>query len=81
MPVITIGGLQLGNLLTGAVVLETVMAIPGVGRLLVEAVQHRDQNVVLAATIVSAACFVGINILTDLSYAVVDRRVRLGGRN
>jgi peptide/nickel transport system permease protein len=76
LPVITFGGLQLGVLLTGAVITETVFAIPGAGRLMLDSVQHRDQAVVETAVLLGAVGFVLINLLTDVSYAAVDPRIR-----
>jgi len=76
LPVITFGSLQLGVLLTGAVVTETVFAVPGVGRLVLDAVRMRDHSVVEAAVIVGAIGFIVINFLTDVSYAIVDPRIR-----
>jgi peptide/nickel transport system permease protein len=77
LPVVTFGGLQLGVLLTGAVVIESVFAIPGIGRLVLDSLQARDQNVVQAAILLGAAGFVVTNLLTDLSYSLIDPRVRL----
>ena len=76
LPVITYGGLQLGILLTGAIVTETVFAIPGLGLLVVDAVSQRDQSVVRAAVLVGATGFVIMNTLVDLSYGAIDPRVR-----
>jgi ABC-type dipeptide/oligopeptide/nickel transport system permease component len=80
LPVVTFGGLQLGVLLTGAVVIESVFAIPGTGRLVLDALAARDQDVVQAAILVGAAGFVAANLLTDLSYSVIDPRIRLAAR-
>ncbi len=78
IPVITVMGLQLGHLLGGAVIVETVFAWPGVGRLLVEAIGNRDYPLVQATILFITAGFVLINFLVDLSYGVIDPRVRLG---
>jgi ABC-type dipeptide/oligopeptide/nickel transport system permease component len=80
LPVVTFGGLQLGVLLTGAVVIESVFAIPGIGRLVLDALQARDQDVVQAAILIGGAGFVATNLLTDLSYGVIDPRIRLARR-
>ena len=80
LPVVTFGGLQLGVLLTGAVVIESVFAIPGIGRLVLDALQARDQEVVQAAILIGAVGFVVANLLTDLSYSVIDPRIRLAHR-
>jgi ABC-type dipeptide/oligopeptide/nickel transport system permease component len=78
IPVITVGGLQFGQLLAGAVIVETVFAWPGVGRLLVDAISNRDYPVVQAAILFITAGFVVVNLLVDLSYAYLDPRIRFG---
>ena len=78
IPVITLIGLQLGHLLGGAVIVETVFAWPGVGRLLVEAISNRDYPLVQAAILLVTIGFITINFLVDLSYGYLDPRVRLG---
>jgi ABC-type dipeptide/oligopeptide/nickel transport system permease component len=77
IPVVTVMGLQLGTLLGGAVIVESVFAWPGVGRLLVEAIGNRDYPLVQAAILVITSAFVCINLLVDLSYAYLDPRIRL----
>lgn len=79
LPVITILGLQLGALLAGAVITETVFSWPGIGLLTVEAIQTRDYPVVQACVLLIALTYVLINSLTDLVYALVDPRIRVGG--
>lgn len=76
IPVVTVAGLQLGQLLAGAVIVETVFAWPGVGRLLVDAIGNRDYPVVQVAVLVITASFILVNLLVDLSYAYLDPRVR-----
>ncbi|MFI4981669.1 MAG: ABC transporter permease [Nevskiales bacterium] len=76
MPIITLLGLQLAQLLGGAVVTERVFAWPGVGSLVVEAVFNRDFPVVQGVTLVIAGIFVAANLLVDMSYALLDPRVR-----
>lgn len=76
LPLITVMGLELGGLLTGAVITETVFAWPGIGRLAVNAVSTRDYPLVQAAVIFIAIVFIGINFLIDCSYALIDPRVR-----
>ena len=78
IPVITVVGLQLGHLLGGTVIVETVFAWPGVGRLLVEAISNRDYPLVQAAILLITSGFILINFLVDLSYGFLDPRVRLG---
>lgn len=77
LPVITLLGLQLGALLGGAVITETVFAWPGIGLLVVESIQRRDYPVVQACVLFISMAYVLVNILTDLVYAQVDPRVRL----
>jgi peptide/nickel transport system permease protein len=78
LPVLTVLGMQLGALLGGAVVTETVFNWPGIGSLLVESIQRRDYPVVQGCVLSISLCYVVINLLTDLVYAWVDPRVRLG---
>jgi len=77
LPVLTLLGLQLGALLGGAVITETVFAWPGIGSLLVEAIQARDFPVVQGSVLLVAGLYVAVNMATDLAYAYVDPRVRL----
>ncbi|MFP4199959.1 MAG: ABC transporter permease [Clostridia bacterium] len=76
IPVITVVGGQVGRLLSGAVLTETVFAWPGLGRLLVDSILTRDLPTVQGCLIVIAVTFVGINLITDLMYAYLDPRVR-----
>ena len=78
LPVITLMGLQLGALLAGAVITETVFSWPGVGLLTIEAIQSRDYPVVQACVLLISITYVIVNLLTDLAYAWVDPRIRLG---
>lgn len=80
LPVITLVGLQLGALLSGAVITETVFSWPGIGSLVVEAIHRRDYPVVQATVLCISMSYVVLNVLTDLAYARIDPRVRLGGR-
>lgn len=77
LPVVTIVGLQLGALLGGAVLTETVFNLGGVGRALFDAITGRDYAVVQGFTVVIAAGYVMVNLLVDLSYAYLDPRIRL----
>jgi peptide/nickel transport system permease protein len=81
LPVITMLGLQLGALLAGAVITETVFSWPGIGLLTIESIQSRDYPVVQACVLLISVTYVLVNLLTDLAYAWVDPRVRLGGRH
>lgn len=78
VPVVTILGLKVGELIGGAVVVETVFAWPGLGRLVVHAVALRDLAVVQAILILIAATMVATNLMVDLLYGWIDPRVRLG---
>lgn len=78
IPVVTVAGLQFGSLLAGAVIVETVFAWPGAGRLLVDAISNRDYPIVQAAILFITAGFVLLNLLVDLSYGLLDPRVRHG---
>ena len=75
IPVVTVAGLQLGYLLGGAIVTETVFAWPGLGRLLVQSILARDFPVVQAAVLLLATSFVAINLATDLIYGLLDPRI------
>lgn len=77
IPIVTIVGLQFGQLLGGAVIVETVFSWPGVGRMLIDAIGQRDYNLVQAAIILIATGFVTINLIVDLLYGYLDPRVRL----
>lgn len=77
IPVVTVLGLQLASLIGGSVVIETVFAWPGVGSLAVEAIAGRDFPIVQAVVLLSSAAFVLINLLVDLSYALLDPRVEV----
>src|SRR5437867_3022891 len=77
LPVITVSGLSLGFMLSGAIIIETVFAWPGMGRLIVQAVPGRDFPVIQAGVFVFAVVFVVINLVVDLLYTVADPRVRI----
>jgi peptide/nickel transport system permease protein len=77
LPLITIAGINLGLLLGGTVVTETVFSWPGVGRLIVQSVSQRDYPVIIAGVVVVCLIFVIINLIVDLLYAYLDPRVRL----
>ena len=76
IPLVTVVGLQIGELLSGTVVIETVFAWPGVGRLVVQAVFQRDYPLVQAAVFVLAMTFVGVNLFVDVTYRFLDPRIR-----
>lgn len=75
LPIVTVLGLQFAYLLSGAVVTETIFAIPGVGRLAVYAIQGRDFPVVQGAVLVISLLFVLVNLMVDLLYAMIDPRI------
>jgi len=77
LPVITVIGLDLGTLLGGAVITETIFAWPGVGRLVVQAIETKDYPVIQTAVILLATLFVVLNLLVDLTYTYLDPRIRL----
>ena len=76
LPIVTVLGLQLGSLLAGAVITETVFAWDGVGRLLVESIEKRDYPVTQACVLVVALTYVLVNFATDVLYTKIDPRVR-----
>ncbi len=77
IPIVTVLGVDLAQLLGGAVVTETVFAWPGLGRLMVDSVSGRDYPVVQAAVLMIATLVVLLNLVVDLTYRVLDPRVRL----
>ncbi len=77
IPIVTIVGIELGTLLGGSVITETIFAWPGVGRLSVQAIYNRDYPVVQAAVFLLAATFIVVNLLVDLIYTYLDPRIRL----
>jgi len=76
LPILTLLGLQLGGLLGGAVITETVFAWPGLGLLMIEAIQQRDYPVVQAAVLCISVTYIVVNLLTDLLYAWLDPRIQ-----
>ncbi len=77
LPLVTIGGINLGILLGGTVVTETVFSWPGMGRLIVQAVTQRDYPVIMAGVVVASFLFVAINFMVDMLYGILDPRIRL----
>lgn len=76
IPVLTVLGLQVGSLLGGAVLTETIFSWPGIGKWLIDAIARRDYPVVQAGILVSALVFIGVNLVVDVLYGVVNPRVR-----
>ena len=75
IPVITVIGLQFGNLLGGAMLTEVVFSIPGIGRLMIDSIKQRDYPVVQGSVLFVATCFTLVNLLVDILYVVVDPKV------
>ena len=79
VPIVTVAGIQFGVLLGGAIVIETLFGLPGVGRLTVTAINQRNYTVVQGAVLVIATLFIVVNLLTDLLYGWLDPRISAGG--
>ncbi len=77
LPVVTLAGLQAGAMVGGAVLIETVFAWPGIGRLLFDALSQRDYSLLLGTFLVTAALAVAFNVITDVVYTLVDPRIEL----
>ncbi|RUW28736.1 ABC transporter permease [Mesorhizobium sp. M1E.F.Ca.ET.041.01.1.1] len=76
VPLVTVVGMSFAGMLGGVVITEAVFAIPGVGSLLVEAIQHRDVPVIQGVLLISACVYVMVNLLVDLSYPLMDPRIK-----
>lgn len=76
IPILTVAGIQVASLLGGAVIVEQIFALPGVGRYIYEAIQNRDYPVVQGVTLVLATIFVLVSLIVDILYAVLDPRLR-----
>lgn len=81
LPIITLLGLQLGVLLGGAVITETVFSWPGIGKLTIDAIMKRDYPVLQACVLLISITYVIVNMVTDIVYAWIDPRIRLGGQS
>jgi peptide/nickel transport system permease protein len=79
VPIVTVAGIQFGVLLGGAIVIETLFGLPGVGRLTVTAINQRNYTVVQGAVLVIATLFIVVNLVTDLLYGWLDPRIDAGG--
>ena len=77
IPIVTILGLQFGVVLTGAVITETIFAWPGIGRLLIQSIGFRDYPTVQGCVLLIAVTYVGVNLITDLTYGFLDPRIRV----
>ena len=77
IPVVTIAALEVGNLLAGAVIVETVFAWPGIGQLAIQSIAARDFLIVQTVVLFVSTVYIGMNLLADLAYAAIDPRIRL----
>ena len=77
-PIVTVTGLQFGSLLGGAVIIETVFSWPGLGKLLIDAINMRDYPQVAASVLLLATIYGIVNLAVDILYQIVDPRIRLG---
>jgi len=77
IPIVTVLGLQIGAVLTGAVITETIFAWPGVGRLLIQSISFRDYPMVQGCILLIAITYVSMNLLTDVVYGLLDPRIRI----
>jgi peptide/nickel transport system permease protein len=77
IPVVTILGLQFGNVLSGAVVVEVIFGRPGIGSYLVQAIQAKDIPAVQSVVLFIAVIYIVINFIVDLAYGILDPRIRL----
>jgi peptide/nickel transport system permease protein len=77
LPVVTVIGLSLGGLLSGAVLTETIFNLAGIGRTITEAIQGRDYIIIQGVVIVVAIIYIVVNLIVDISYGLLDPRIRL----
>ncbi|WP_134322407.1 ABC transporter permease [Cumulibacter soli] len=78
LPVVTLSGIQLGNLISGTIVIETLFAWPGMGQLAIQAINNRDYTLIQGVVIVNTVVFIVLLFLIDISYGVLDPRIRRG---
>ena len=76
LPTITVIGLEIGQMLGGSVLTETVFAWPGVGRLMIQAINGRDTPMVMGCIVLMTVCFSFVNLMVDLLYGVANPRIR-----
>ena len=76
-PIVTILSFSLAGILGGAFITETILGIPGVGRFSVESIFNRDYPVIMAITLISAVAFIFANLLADISYSIIDPRIKI----
>jgi peptide/nickel transport system permease protein len=77
IPIVTVIGLELGSVIAFAVVTETVFAWPGMGKLIIDSINHLDRPVIVAYLLITVTMFIFINLAVDILYSVLDPRVRL----
>jgi len=77
--VVTVLGLQLGQLISGAVVTEQIFVLPGFGKLTLDAITNRDYATVQGVVLCTATAYIVVNLLVDILYSVIDPRIRIGG--
>lgn len=80
VPVVILSGVEFGYLLGGAVIVEQIFALPGIGRLVLDAITQRDYALVQGMVLFVTFNFLVVNLLVDLAYVALDPRIRLGGR-
>jgi len=80
LPIVTVLGLSLPGLIGGSVIVETIFAIPGMGQLMVQAVWERDYPVIMGNLVIVATLTLVANLIADLSYSLIDPRIRVGRR-
>jgi peptide/nickel transport system permease protein len=78
IPVVTVLGLELGNVIAFAVVTETIFAWPGMGKLIIDSIDVLDRPIIVAYLLITVTMFIVINFVVDVLYSVLDPRVRLG---
>jgi peptide/nickel transport system permease protein len=81
IPVITVQGTELAQLMTGALVIEQIFAYPGIGRLAIDSINYLDRPVLVAYMMFTVSIFVFVNLIVDILYGLADPRVRVGGAN
>ncbi|MBI4046657.1 MAG: ABC transporter permease, partial [Devosia nanyangense] len=80
IPVVTLCGVEFGYLLGGAVIVEQIFALPGLGRMVLDAISQRDYALVQGSVLFVALNFLIVNLLVDMAYVAIDPRIRLGGQ-
>ena len=76
MPLITIFGLSLASVITGAFIVESIFGIPGVGSLTITALYQRDYPIIMAVTLMTAVAYITLNLIVDILYRYIDPRIR-----